>query len=536
MRVGGVKTIAFLLLALIAVVGTVAAQEVQPQALKSDAPKQPYTVNGLVLGARVQSGSAAYRAYDCSRSEQFKGFTWCHRASTEKISGKKSAKKSDGKINSSYSILHSGDGAIVYVNQSSEPSSFTSKEVKEELQRLAQRYGAQPRIINMPRRPEFAEGLIATWGDVVLEPLDASGISQLAAGKSPNKGLLIDFIGNLRRSAQVGLPVYRLAGGAGFVWGASFGKKGGGALRSAAVDASAFSRPLPATSATPSPAPADSPAPGPVAAAPAAPAPAAAAYPAPSPAPAAGPTPGPVPATPSASSPALGVSAAPGSAPAASPTIRPAPAAPPATAAPPTSAASAAPAPAAAVSPAPAPSAAQPPSQATDRGNARETNLADLNQTIETLKADLASSAGKIAGLETAKEQAGRALRQAEQAQLAAENAKDQIERASIAERKALDAKSRSFEFLAYAAAAGLAVVLGINAFVLLMRPKRASLAADEDVRSQLEPLEPAAEEAIKMEETQTQHRGDLVSDNIFGRELEKHVANINALQHETQT
>jgi hypothetical protein len=159
-----------------------------------------------------------------------------------------------------------------------------------------------------------------------------------------------------------------------------------------------------------------------------------------------------------------------------------------------------------------------------------------LNQTIETLKADLASSAGKIADLETAKEQAGRALRQAEQARIAAENAKDQIERASIAERKALDAKDRSFEFLAYAAAAGLAIVLGINAFVLLMRPKRASPAADEDVRSQLEPLEPAAEETIKMEETRTQYRGDLVSENIFGRELEKHVANINALQHETQT
>ena len=254
------------------VAGPLAKQQAESQApSKSDAPKQPYTVSGLALGARVASGSAAYKAYDCNRSQLFKGFTWCHRNSTEKKSG--------SKINSSYSVLHSADGAVVYTNQSSEPSSFTSKEVKAEIQSLTQKYGAQPRILNMPRKPEFAEGVIAVWGDVALEPLDAASISVLATGKSPGKGLLLDFIGNLRRSAQVGLPVYRLAGGPGFVWSASYGKKGGGAVRSAAVDASAFS-PSPAGRA-----PADAAAPV------ASPAPAPAASPAPSSAPVASPAP-----------------------------------------------------------------------------------------------------------------------------------------------------------------------------------------------------------------------------------------------------
>ena len=56
------------------------------------------------------------------------------------------------------------------------------------------------------------------------------------------KGLLIDLIGNLTRSAQEDLPVYRIAGSAGFVWVAGSDHKGRGVLRFAAVDASAIQR------------------------------------------------------------------------------------------------------------------------------------------------------------------------------------------------------------------------------------------------------------------------------------------------------
>jgi hypothetical protein len=50
--------------------------------------------------------------------------------------------------------------------------------------------------------------------------------------------LLIDFLGNFVRSAKEGLPIYRIDGGPGLIFGASFGRKGGGTLRLAAVDAS----------------------------------------------------------------------------------------------------------------------------------------------------------------------------------------------------------------------------------------------------------------------------------------------------------
>jgi hypothetical protein len=511
MRVGGVKTIVVVLLGLVVSANVANAQQAASQVPpKSDALKQPYTVNGLALGAQVKSGSAAYKGFDCSASELFKGFTWCHKTSTEKKSGTK--------INSSYSVLRSADGAVVYTNQSSEPSSFTSKEVKAELQSLTQKLGAQPRILNMPRKPEFAEGVIAVWGDVALEPLDAASISVLATGKSPGKGLLLDFIGNLRRSAQVGLPVYRLAGGPGFVWSASYGKKGGGALRSAAVDASAFATPAagrapaeaaaPAAAAAPAPAaseaPAFAPTPAPVVASPA-----------PGPATAASPTPGSV------------VAPAPAPAPATSPVPGPAPVV------------SAAPSPAPAASPSPGPTvaAAAPPAPPSDKSNERDVALAELNQTIDKLRADLASSAGRIAELQTANEQAERAMQQAQQARADAENAKAQAERATIAERRSLDAKTRTLQIMAYAAVAALIAVLAINAFIFLSRRMRAGRASDEEeLGPQAKTLQPEVfSEPIKTEETQTQYRDDLVSENIFGRELERHVARINALQDEPQ-
>jgi hypothetical protein len=544
MRVGGVKTFVVVLLGALASASSAAAQQAQP-ASKSDAPKQPYTVNGLALGARVPSGSAAYKAYDCSPSSLFKGFTWCHRTSTDKKSGTK--------INTSYSLLHAADGAVVYANQSSEPSSYTSKDVKEELQRLKDKYGAQPRILNMPHKPEFAEGVIATWGDVALEPLDAESMRILATGKSPGKGLLLDFIGNLRRSAQVGLPVYRLAGGSGFVWSASYGKKGGGALRSAAVDASAFSpgpavpaaaapAPTPAsapatTVQSPAPAPVTSQAPSPAPAASQAPAPAAAAAPKPAPAPAISQTA--PPAAASQTPPAAAAPSAPGPALAAAPTPAPA--------------AAASPPPAAAPAASSALATGQSPAAATDKAGEKEVNAAELTQTIETLKAELASSAMKIAQLETVKDQAERAVAQAQQARADAETAKAQAERASVADRSALEGKTRWFEILAYAAIAGLIAVLAINALLLMRR--RASQATEEDIsevdiRPLSEPssavlpepqpqprsdhLEPEPHAEPLKTQTAPQYRGDLVSENIFGRELERHVARINALDDET--
>jgi hypothetical protein len=51
----------------------------------------------------------------------------------------------------------------------------------------------------------------------------------LAQGKSPNQGVLVDYLMDFHESARAGLPVYSLSGGAaGYVWVARFDKKGRG--------------------------------------------------------------------------------------------------------------------------------------------------------------------------------------------------------------------------------------------------------------------------------------------------------------------
>jgi hypothetical protein len=106
----------------------------------------------------------------------------------------------------------------------------------------------------MPHRAGFPNDILASWGKVELEPLDNDSIKALAKGRRPNtKGYFIDFIGNFARSAKEGLPVYRLSGGAGLVWVASYGRKGRGTLRFLAVDASAISPQLVATQAPTNP-------------------------------------------------------------------------------------------------------------------------------------------------------------------------------------------------------------------------------------------------------------------------------------------
>jgi hypothetical protein len=452
MWVKGVATVAFVLLGLFASVD-----------VKAQTSTTPYTVNGLQLGARLAPNSGAYREYHCSPSGQFNGLTWCSRSAAEKGSyGQKSA---------SYSLLHAADSTIVYANRAVDLTSFREDAAKKELQRLAQRYGT-PRIIDMPRKPKAHQGMIASWGDVVLEPLDANSMSQLAQGKSPNKGLIVDFLGNFRRSAQLGLPVYRMTGGAGFVWAASFNKKGAGTLRFVAVNPSALSAPGSA--------------PAPVAAEPAA-----------------QPTENAAQAKPQVQ---------------AQPQVQ--------TQAPPAvqSEAPAQPQPQA-QSQVPAqsqlqiqPQAAAPESAApapVTQEAVPDAKLAELNQTIDQLKWQLASYAKDVIQLEKDKSEAQQALPQLHQALNDADTARQQAQAAAGALKGQLDAAIRRSNNLAYAMLAGLVVVLLSYGAVFAGKWRRAWLGRREPIQKPARLAQPAAPATV--------NAAGLLS------ELEQHVATINA-------
>ena len=192
----------------------------------------PYAVDGLAVGARVQSNNSGYREYKCSPSDQFDGFMWCQKERRQK--------ERRGSYSVTYSLLHSRDGKIVYVNRFQAPAFFGPNEADEDIKRYSRRLGESARITRMPHRSGVPDGILAAWGNVELEPLDSASIAALGKGSSPKKGYFVDFIGNFARSAKEGLPIYRVNAGAGFLWVASFDQKGRGTLRFAAVDPSAF--------------------------------------------------------------------------------------------------------------------------------------------------------------------------------------------------------------------------------------------------------------------------------------------------------
>src|SRR6516225_11208714 len=166
-----------------------------------------YAVDGLAVGTQLNFNSASYREYKCSPSDQFDGLTWCQKT--------RSDKERLRSYIAAYSLLHSRDGNILYINRSQQPAFFNPKEAEANIQRYSRKIGESPRIIKMPHRGGLPDGLIAVWGKITLEPLDQQSMKILADGKGPRKGLLIDFLGNFARSAKEGLPIYHIDGGPG---------------------------------------------------------------------------------------------------------------------------------------------------------------------------------------------------------------------------------------------------------------------------------------------------------------------------------
>jgi ribosomal protein L9 len=383
-----------------------------------------YAVDGFAVGTQLNFGSASYREYKCNPSDQFEGFVWCQKKRTDKERRRSYI--------TAYSLLHSEDGNLSYINRSQEPAFFNPSEAELNIQQYSRNLGESARILKMPHRSGLPDGLIAVWGKITLEPLDQESINILANGKNPRKGFLIDYLRDFTRSAKQGLPIYRIDGGPGFIWAASFDQKGRGTLRLAAVELSGFSPssdPAPVVVETTAQTPPSDPAPVVVQAT------------------------------------------------AQTPSSDPAPAVVQATAQTPPSD--------------PAPVVVQATAQ-TDQ----EQLPSELNQRVEHLQADLAISINKIAELEKAKAEAERAAKQAEQAKLDAEDAKQQVERARIAEKMTSDAlvaqvradkvaagaKSSRWENALYGSVGGLIVVLTACAIGFLMDRRKATVSKQQQV------------------------------------------------------
>jgi len=418
-----------------------------------------YAVDGLAVATQLNFSRASYREYKCNPSDQFEGFIWCQKTRAEK------ARR--GSRTTTYSLLHSKDGNVSYINRSQESASFDPSESELTIERYSRELGESARILKAPHRSGLPHGVIAVWGKITLEPLDQDSIKLLADGKNPRKGFLIDYLRDFTRSAKEGLPIYRIVGGPGLIWAASSDQKGRGTLRLAAVDVSGFAPPPDSVAVDQIAAPTQQEELPPLA--------------------------------------TVVATAAP-----AQQELLPPPA---------TVAATAAPAQQEQLPPAATVLAAAAPAQ-------QEEVSSELNRTIEKLQADLAISTTRVAELERAKSVAERALAEAGQAKLDAENAKQQAEQARVAEnasshaligqlraeKAATGTKIPRWEIVLYGAIGGVLFFLATSAIGSLI--KRGT--AQSQVRRT--PRQPSAESA-----------GIAISEAAFERDLEEAVATINA-------
>ena len=431
-----------------------------------------YAVDGLAVGTRLNFGSASYREYKCSPSDQFDGLTWCQKTRTDK--------ERRGPYIAAYSLLHSKNGNLSYINRSQEPAFFNPNEAELNIQRYSRKLGESARILKMPHRSGLPDGVIAVWGKITLEPLDQESIKTLADGKNPRKGFLIDYLRDFTRSAKQGLPIYRIDGGPGFIWAASFDQKGRGTLRLAAVDVSGFAPPPDSVpvAQTAIPTYQERLPPPPAVVATAAPTPQEELPP-----------------------PAAGV-------------------------------ATAAPTPQGELTP---PAAVV----ATAEPTPQEELSSEFNQKIERLQADLAISSTKIAELETAKSVAERALEEVEQAKLDAENAKQEVEQASIAEKMTSDAviaqlradkaaagaKISRWEIVLYTSVGGVLFFLIASAIEFLIK-RRNTNASKKPVEKP--PAKPG-EATAQSQNPRARLEPIAISEAAFERDLEAEVSTINA-------
>ena len=189
-----------------------------------------YSVTGVAIGSRVQFASESYQEYRCGPSEMFDGFTLCVKTTNET--------EQRGSFVAYDGMLHSGDGTVVYVSRYQDPAYWRDDDVEEDIAYYSRELGEAPTLLKMPTRNGLPNGIIATWGKVALEPVDRESQTILAAGENPKIGALIDFLGNFEVSTKNNLPVYRVTGGAGFIWAASWDSNGRGTFRMMAINPS----------------------------------------------------------------------------------------------------------------------------------------------------------------------------------------------------------------------------------------------------------------------------------------------------------
>lgn len=188
-----------------------------------------YAVDGIKVGTRISPSSATYRSYRCKPSDDFAGALRCERSRQEREGGRT--------VSIDNTLIHSQDDTALYVMSNAAPIALNPAAARGEIDRLSRAIGERP--VKVIWRPDDRSptAVVAVWGQVNLVEVTGDASSALSEGKSPHLGVLVDTLGDLKKSANSGAPVYRLTGGSGFIYTASFDASGRGNRHYVAVNA-----------------------------------------------------------------------------------------------------------------------------------------------------------------------------------------------------------------------------------------------------------------------------------------------------------
>jgi tetratricopeptide (TPR) repeat protein len=195
----------------------------------SSARAAQYAIDGFTLGQPVVSGNPNYRSYICKPNQQYAEAVDCERTQQRKIGRDTVAVVT--------TLVHTQDGAVIYVMMDVAPAAMSSAAVQGEIDELSRAIGAKPESVDRQERDGDVTAIVtAQWGGIKLEDVQGSDLDTLTAGGSLRLGLALDPLGNTKLSAEQYLPISRITGGAGYIYSASFDKGGRVHRRYIAID------------------------------------------------------------------------------------------------------------------------------------------------------------------------------------------------------------------------------------------------------------------------------------------------------------
>ena len=194
--------------------------------LVAPAQSVEYAVDGWKLGDTVTG--PGLQSYNCKPTNALAQLTSCNRTQT----------RNRGYNYNAFGILmHSENGAIVFLKVKVAPVQISKNEIQKEIADLSRELGSQPVSTDwVDANTDRPASVIVRWGQIKLESVDSEASDAVESGKYPAIGVLVDTLGDVQRSVQSGLEVYRILGGTGFIYSASLDKNGRGHRQYIAAD------------------------------------------------------------------------------------------------------------------------------------------------------------------------------------------------------------------------------------------------------------------------------------------------------------